>query len=144
MSAASEARWARKLAQEGREQAAEIARRETVQNEAQGVYASLRAAEDTRRLLDGAQLSWRAPRCEDYATKAEAVRAAKELGNPTAFVVHAFTTFEAFWVVAIPGDGVVRVDGLTLVYRPITPDELSKMPFRKPPKKAIYVVEALK
>lgn len=95
-----------------------------VVNDAAGIYAPVKAADETRLTLDGALLKWAAPRPEmDYRTKAEAVRVAKAMG-PDCLPVRAFTPFESFWVVANVRclDGFT-VEGVTYRYRPATDAE---------------------
>lgn len=146
MPVAAENRWANKLRREAKERHSAEVQREVVRNEAQGAYDHVKAEAEMRRELGQAVVKWEShrPKLDDYATKAEALAAAK-LKGPKAFPLKCFTAFESFWTVAIFSASGWRVgaplsvEAHTYVYRPATPDEVANMGFRRPPKKSVYI-----
>ncbi len=123
MSAAQEHRYVKLLQEQADKRAADERWREVIRMDARGDYDHIKQAEEVRRQLDGALLNWRAPRPEDYATKAEALRVAKSR-SPKHFPVRAYTPFESFWVVVyVTPEGQLGVGGNALDFRPATDGE---------------------
>lgn len=145
MGAAAEQRNARRIVTQGRAQ--DTAQREQAirENAARGVYDQAQAAAPFRRALGQAVVQWNAarPHTHDYATKAQASRAARATGQH-AFPLRCFTAFESFWTVAEFSEaGFHRSEPLCVEHRTyacrlLSADEVQALAFRSPPRKPVY------